>query len=285
MSGFIARHKVGAFAAALAAVAAGCGTDDTEGVAGGVAGEVDFTADTGPAAVENAQPHVVAQVTTSEGAELTFYGEPAAGDDPVISVAIASTSATPTVDAVLAQNPSALELFVALAPGKAAPDELVREHRLLAQVDAAYAAEPRRLAGASVVGSHAVDSFVCAGNYAGWLASFTAWAPPLDGSYTGLDSGASSGYVGYAPKFYFDVCRTTSSIFAYAVRTERRSNSGAAWSVFDDGSPLGVNQRYRFFRNSFTCSSFQYRLFVEPVGGSYYRGATWAKEWSCVITG
>jgi hypothetical protein len=135
------------------------------------------------------------------------------------------------------------------------------------------------------VPSHIVESFNCAGNYVGWEAAFNAWAPPLDGQYTDPDTGTTTGYVGYAPKFYFDVCRTTASSFAYIVRTERRSNAAAAWAVFNDGSPLGVNQRYRFFRNSFTCSSFQYRLFVNPAGGSYYRGATWADEWSCQIQG
>jgi hypothetical protein len=263
-------------AAAIAAIAAGCAAEP--------AGRVDFAADTGPAATGEAdRPRVVAKLITDEGAQLWFYNERAVGDDPVISVEITSDRATPAVDAVLAQQPSALELFVALQPGQVAPpDDLVRDHQLLARADAAYGAEPRQL-NASPAGSNTVDDFPCAGNWAGWLAAFNMFAPILDGRYTALDSGPTSGYVGYAPKFYFDVCRTTSSQFGYAVRTERRSNSSAAWSVFNDGSPLGQNQRYRFFRNSM-CSSFQYRLFVEPVGGSYFRGASWADESSCQIT-
>jgi len=264
--------------AAIAVAAAGCASQ------AGETGPADFAADTGPAATAVDQPRVVAQVTTDEGARITFYNERAAGDDPVISVAIANATATPVVDAVLAQQPSALELFVALQPGRVAPDELVREHRLLAAADAAYTPEPRVLTAASAVGSNVVESFACAGNFDGWLAAFNAGAPLLDGKYAATNIGATSGYVGYAPKFYFDVCRVTASPFGYIVRTERRSNASAAWAVFDNGSPLGLNQRYRFFRNTFTCSSFQYRLYVEPFGGSYFRGATWADEWSCAIT-
>ena len=260
----------------LAAIAiAGCASQ---------AGPAEFAADTGPVATAVDQPRVVAQLTTDEGARITFYNERAVGADPVISVAIANATATPVVDAVLAQQPSALELFVALQPGRPAPAELVREHQLLAAADAAYTAEPRRLTGASAAGSAVVGSFACVGNYDGWLAAFNAWAPPLDGKYTANNIGTTTGYVGYAPKFYFDVCRVTASGFGYTVRTERRSNANAAWAVFDDGSPVGLNQRYRFFRNTFTCSSFQYRLYVDPFGGSYFRGATWADEWSCAIT-
>jgi hypothetical protein len=263
--------------AAIAIAAGGCAAQ------AGQTGPADFAADTGPEATAVDQPRVVAQITTDEGARITFYNERAAGDDPVISVAIANATATPVVDAVLAQQPSALELFVALQPGRAAPDELVREHRLLAAIDAAYTPQPRLLTAASAIGSPP-ESFACAGNYAGWLAAFNAWAPPLDGKYTATNVGATSGYVGYAPKFYFDVCRVTASSFGYVVRTERRINANDAWAIFDNGSPLLLNQRYRFFRNTFTCSSFQYRLFVEPSGGSYFRGATWADEWSCAIT-
>lgn len=263
--------------AAIAAMATGCAA---EGPA-----RVDVLAETGPDADgEAARPRVVAQITTDEGAQIAFYNEREITEDPVISVAISSPNSTPVVDSVLAQKPSALELFVALRPNQPAPDELVREHRLLAEVDAAYSAEPRRLIAARVAGSNVVESFSCAGNYDGWLAAFNAWAPSLDGQYTAPDTGTSSLYVGYAPKFYFDVCRTTSSLFAYLVHTDRRSNASAAWGVFDDGTPLGLNERYRFFRNTFTCSSYQYRLYVEPVGGSYFRGATWAKEFSCQIT-
>jgi hypothetical protein len=247
-------------------------------------GPAEFAADTGPEATAVDQPRVVAQLTTDEGARVTFYNESAVGADPVISVAIGNATATPVVDAVLAQQPSALELFVALQPGQAAPAELVREHQLLAAADAAYTVEPRRLITASVAGSNIVEPFTCVGNYDGWLAAFNAWAPPLDGKYTASNSGATTGYVGYAPKFYFDVCRVTASSFGYIVRTERRSNASAAWAVFDDGSPLGPNQRYRFFRNSPGCSSFQYRLYVDSFGGSYFRGATWADEWSCALT-
>lgn len=264
-----------AMAAILAAVAA-CGAS------GGA--PADFLADTGGDAVTQDPPRMVARLTTGEGATVTFFNERAVADDPVISIAIASPEATPVIDALLAQKPSALELYRALVPSKAAPDELVREHRLLAEVDGAYALEPRALKAAGVAGTSVTEPFTC-GSFTSWKAAFDAWAPPLDGQYAATEGASTTGYVGYAPKFYFDVCRTTSSMWAWGVRTDRRSNSSAAWSVFDDGSPLGANHRYRFFRNTFTCSSFQYRLFVNAVfGGSYYRGATWADEWSCQIT-
>jgi len=266
------------FIAAIAAATIGCGVEHT--------GPVDFQSDTGGGATgAPAAPRLVSRITTGEGATLEFLNENDPSDDPVISVKISSPASTPIVDALLSQHPSALELYLALRPGTAPPDALAREHRLLAAADPAYSAEPRALTAASVAGSSVVESFSCANNYAGWLAAFNGWAPPLDGQYAGAEIGATSRDVGYAPKFYFDVCRTTNSAWAYVVRTERRTNSGAAWSIYDDGSPLGLNQRYRFYRNSFTCSSYQYRLYVNaPFGGAYYRGATWADEWSCQIS-
>lgn len=273
-----ARQLTASLIAALAAATIGCSAED--------AAPIDFLSDTGGEATgAPAEPRLVSRITTGEGATLEFLNENEPSGDPVISVKITSPASTPIVDALLSQQPSALELHLALQPGTAPPAELVREHRLLAAADPAYAAEPRALTAASVAGSDVVENFSCANNYNGWLAAFNGWAPPLDGQYTGADAGVTTGYVGYAPKFYFDVCRTTNSSFAYAVRTERRTNSGAAWSIFDDGSPLGPNQRYRFYRNSFTCTSYQWRLYVNaPFCGAYYRGATWADQWSCQIS-
>jgi hypothetical protein len=46
-----------------------------------------------------------------------------------------------------------------------------------------------------------------------------------------------------------------------------------------------VGAAARFYRNSFTCTSYQWRLYVNaPFGGAYYRGATWADQWSCQIS-
>lgn len=273
-----ARQLTASFIAVIAAATIGCGAEPTA--------PVDFLSDPGGEATgAPATPRLVSRITTGEGATLEFMNENDPSGDPVISVKISSPASTPIVDALLSQHPSALELYLALEPGTEPPGELAREHRLLAAADPAYSAEPRALTAASVAGSNVVESFSCANNYAGWLAAFNGWAPPLDGQYTGAEIGATSGYVGYAPKFYFDVCRTTNSAWAYVVRTERRTNSAAAWSVLDDGSPLGLNQRYRFYRNSFSCTDFQYRLYVNtPLGGAYYRGATWADEFSCQIS-
>ncbi len=243
-----------------------------------------FHADTGGEATgDAAEPRVVARLTTAEDAAVVFMAEL---DDaaPVISIEIASPNETPTLDALLAQEPSALELHLALAPGRTPPPELVAEHARLAEADPAYAPAPRHLVPETVAGSAIVEPFSCVNNYAGWFASFDAWAPDLAGEYAATNVGTTTGYVGYAPKFYFDVCRITSGAAAYAVRTERRSNSAAAWGIFDNG-PLGLNQRYRFFRNSFTCTSYQWRLYVNPNFGSYHRGAKWSNEWSCQIQG
>jgi hypothetical protein len=271
-----ARWWWSALVGVLAASVAACGASDPDAV--------DFSADTGGDATGAATPRIVTKITTDEGATVTFFNERDLADDPVISIAIASPDTTPVMDALLAQQPSALELYRALQPAKAAPDELVREHRLIAQADSSYALEPRALVAASVAGSNVTEPFTC-GSFAHWKAAFDAWIPALPGYYTATEGASTSGYVGYNPRFYFDVCRLTVSQWAWGVHTDRRTNSGAAWSVFNDGSPLGANQRYRFFRNTFTCSSFQYRLFVNVVfGGSYYRGAAWSAENSCEIT-
>jgi hypothetical protein len=48
----------------------------------------------------------------------------------------------------------------------------------------------------------------------------------------------------------------------------------------------GANLRWRYYRSSFTCSSFQYRLYVDGFSTyTYRRAARWANEWSCMITG
>jgi hypothetical protein len=272
-----ARGRWSSLVVVLAASVAACGTTDPA--------TVDFSADTGGDATAVAKPRIVTRITTDEGATVTFYNERELAEDPVISIAISSPEATPVMDALLAQQPSALELHRALQPARPAPDELVREHSLLAEVDSAYALEPRALVAASVAGSNATEPFNC-GTFSNWKSAFDAWIPALPGYYAATEGASTTGYVGYNPKFYFDVCRITVSPWAWGVRTDRRTNSAAAWAVFDDGSPLGANQRYRFFRNTFTCSSFQYRLFVNVVfGGSYYRGAAWSNEFSCQITG
>lgn len=277
-----ARQLTASFIAAIAAATIGCSAEDT--------GPIDFLSDTGGEATgAPAELRLVSRITTGEGATIEFLNENDPSDDPVISVKISSPASTPIIDALLAQQPSALELHLALRPGTEPPAELVREHRLLAAADPAYAAEPRALTAASVAGSNIVENFTCRNNYTGWRAAFNGWAPPLDGKYTTPsptpEFGLTTGYVGYAPKFYFDVCRTdTNGLFAIAAQTQRRTNAVAAWAVHD-GAALGPNQRYRFFRNSYTCTSYQWRLYVAaPLGGTYYRGATWADQWSCQIS-
>src|SRR5678815_1925746 len=121
-------QRRGSLALVLAASLAACGTSAT----GTATGPADFTADTGGDATTVDAPRIVSRITTGEGATVTFFNERDLADDPVISIAITSPDATPVMDALLAQRPSALELYRALQPAKAAPDELVREHRLLA---------------------------------------------------------------------------------------------------------------------------------------------------------
>lgn len=246
-----------------------------------------FTTDgQGPEVTENVG-RVVATLKTQEGAVLRFIDDSAPGDEPSIGVEIGNTFITPVTDAVLAQEPTALELYQALAPGQQAPAALRADHERTALALGRDVA-PRQLSTFSL-DSETFGYYDCA-NTVQWTNDFTGWAPVLDGQYIATnEQGVTTGYVGYAPKFYFDVCRpwtVSASDANYWVRVQRRASSASAWATVN-ANPDALSwqqRRWRYYRNTFTCSSYQYRLYVSsPAPNKYHRAARWADEWSCQI--
>lgn len=274
-------------AATLVFAAAACTSNDT----GVPAPAADFRSSPVDDAVDGtALPSpVVAEVRTVDGARLIFHDDGLPGGDPVISVEIASDTVTPATDAVLAAEPSALELYLATAKlGAAAPAALVRDHELLAAAGLA-ATEPRALAVATAVGE-TYGPYPCHDTRS-WRNDFTSWAPVLDGEYiaASAEEGVTTGYVGYAPKFYFDVCRPYDIVFndnTVFTIVQRRPGSSYAWTNVNSATDALDYQerRWRYYRNSWSCSSYQYRLYVSaPAHIPYRRAARWSDQWSCQI--
>jgi hypothetical protein len=273
----------GAFAAMALSLAACAGKDSDDAER--------FTSVGGGATTDDsAGAQVIATLKTADGASLQFINESAGEQEPSIGVEIANSTTTPMTDALLAQQPSALELYLALSPGAVAPRALLRDHELLSESLGDADAPPRRLV-VSAFDSETVTTGYNCQNSAGWAADFQAWAPVLDGQYIAAnESGYTTGYVGYAPKFYFDVCRpldTIAGLGPYYTAVQRRSNSAAAWSTISNNTDaLNFQQRrWRYYRNTFTCSSFQYRLVVSSGTRLYHRAARWSDEFSCQIGG
>ncbi len=241
-----------------------------------------FTADPGGDVAAAAPARVVASLKTVDGATVQFVDESEPGAEPSIGVEISNSLKTPVVDALLAQEPSALELYLALAPAGEAPSALVREHALQG------AAAPRQLA-ANQLDGESSGYFDCADS-TGWQTAFQAWSPVLDGEFIGKnESGYTTGYVGYAPKFYFDVCRPydlVAGLIPYYTGVQRRTSSTGTWTTINSNTDaLDYQQRrWRYYRSTITCSSYQYRLVVSGTSTNrYHRGARWADEWSCQI--
>lgn len=244
---------------------------------------------------------VVAEIETVDGARVTFLDEGEADGEPVIGVEIVSATETPVTDGVLAQEPSALELYLALVPGAQAgaevPPALERDHERLAAHSSDHARTPRRLV-VPVPRSESVRIYDC-DLASKWRKDFQSWSPSLDGERIETwESRDSTGYIGYAPKFYFDVCNPSSNPpvgvvspraqprGTVAVRVQRRPGASYAWSTFNQQvyGLLNTDRRWRYYRNSSSCSSYQYRLVVNSTGW-YHRAARWSDEWSCQITG
>jgi hypothetical protein len=231
-------------------------------------------------------PPVVAELRTADGAHLIFINDGTA-DEPAIGVEILSDTTTPHTDAIFDHEPSALELFLAVAPDKPAPQELVREHARLAAGSTELAAEPRVLAVASATGEGVVP-YTCTNTQA-WINDFSSWAPTLAGQYIQTnESGLTTGYVGYNPRFYFDICRpydVVSHPSTYFTGVQRRLNASYGWLTIN-AQTGGLNyqmRRWRYYRNTFTCSSYEYRLLVSSGQNRYHRAARWANPWSCQI--
>jgi hypothetical protein len=243
---------------------------------------------TGPANTTTSG-QVIATAKTSDGATLVFVNENAGDQAPSIGVEIANSTNTPMTDALLEQQPSALELYLAVVPGVTPPRALLRDHELWSAAHGEGSKAPRQLAIAAIDGE-ALIPYNCADS-AAWTAAFMAWAPVLAGQYIATnESGYTTGYVGYAPKFYFDVCRPwdqVAGLIPYFTGVQRRSSSAAAWVTINaNTNALNFQQRrWRYFHNTPTCSSFQYRLVVSSGSGLYHRAARWANEWSCQISG
>ena len=261
-----------AFVGVFATCVAACGTEP-------VAQE--FNVEPGEAATV-VEAKVVATVKTIDGAQVRFLDE-SGGGEPSIGIEITNSLKTPITDSLLAQGPTALELYQAIAPKGQAPSALVQEH--------AHASDraPRQLVAAALDGES--SGFYDCANTVAWKASFQAWSPVLDGEYTATsESGATTGYVGYAPRFYFDVCRPydlAAGLVPYYTGVERRSSSSASWVKINSNSDALDYQerRWRYYHSSLTCSSFQYRLHVVGTGPNrYHRAARWADEWSCGVT-
>ena len=269
--------------AALAVSAAACTTDAA------APAPADFTSGGGGAtAADSAPARVVASVDTTDGARVVFVDENDGIGDPAIGIEISSSTTTPATDALLAQEPSALELYLAISPAAKAPRALVLDHEASRAAAGSPGAPPRRLVIATATGE-SVQPYDCSLTN-NWINDFTAWAPVLDGQYIAgaAESGYTTGYVGYAPTFYFDVCRPADVVWApnaYWTGVQRRTSSSGTWTTISSNTDALNFQfrRWRYYRTSLTCTSYQYQLVVQasPLANHYRRAARWADEWSC----
>jgi hypothetical protein len=106
-----------AFVGVLATCAAACGTEAVEPA---------FNVEPGEAATV-VEAVVVATVKTIDGAQVRFLDD-SGGGEPSIGIEITNSLKTPILDSLLAQEPTALELYQAISPKGAAPSALVEEH-------------------------------------------------------------------------------------------------------------------------------------------------------------
>jgi hypothetical protein len=227
---------------------------------------------------------VLAEIVAPDGASILFINEGEPGGEPAIGVEIVNATSTPFTDALLAQHPSALELFLATAAGAAPPAELVQDHERLAASSADYSRVPRTLL--LLQAQEETSGYYDCANTHAWAADFGGWAPSLAGEYIQTsEQGYKTGYVGYAFKFYFDVCRpwNVGPTYTYYTGVFRRAGANYEWvRINTKTDALDYQQRrWRYYRNTNTCSSYQYRLLVSSGTGYYHRAARWSEEWSC----
>lgn len=228
------------------------------------------------------EAELVSSLRTPDGATVRFHQE--RGGDGRIGMEIYSSSKTPITDELLEQDPTALEMFHALAPGREAPAALAAEHERLRGV------APRQLT-ATAFGTESFGSYNC-DNATGWQADFLGWAPATLPNLFTLQSQNVVGtiYVASAPRAYFDVCRTNdvgAPNGAFTTRVQRRSGPSSAWSTVNTAlnALLVENTRWRYFHTTVNfCSSFQYRLTVTPTGPNrYHIGARYSNDSPCII--
>jgi hypothetical protein len=230
-----------------------------------------------PAAAETAG-EAIATLETEDGARVTFID---VGD--AVAVEITNDLKTPATDRVLAEDPTPLELYLAISPAAKPPRALVDNHA------ASRGGEPRSLRIA--MGTAEASGYYDCDDVAQWEADFDAWAPTLDGEYIspGWHNGLTTGYVGYAPNFYFDVCRPTTIVSGTSnahVVAQRRSSAAAPWTTISTQGDTALDlqlRRWRFRLTSITCSSYQYQLSALTGIHRHRRAARWSNEWSCQI--
>jgi hypothetical protein len=226
---------------------------------------------------------VIDTLETEDGARVAFLdvGDEVGGT--AIAIEITNTFVTPATDRVLAEDPTALELYLAISPTAKPPRALVDDHVVN------RGGEPRQLRIA--MGTAEASGYYDCDDVSQWEDDFEAWAPALDDGYLspGWHTGATTGYVGYAPNFYFDVCRPTTITSATSnahVAAQRRSNSGAAWQTISTQGDTALDlqqRRWRYRLTSNTCSSYQYQLYAFTGSHRHRRAARWSDEWSCAI--
>lgn len=230
---------------------------------------------------------VVADIQAPDGARLIFINEGGPDGEPAIGVEIASATDSPQTDILLAQHPSALELFLAVAAGALVPDELIRDHERLAAASVEYSTIPRALLLPQAQGETS-GYYDCASAQT-WASDFGDWAPVLAGEYIQTnEQGSTTGYVGYAYKYYFDVCRPydVAPTYTYYTGVFRRPGANYDWvRINTQTDALDYQQRrWRYYRNTYTCTSYQYQLMVSSGNGYYHRAARWSDQWSCHIS-
>jgi hypothetical protein len=261
----------------LAASLTGCVTESEEAA---------FHPDPGGEENPVAVGQVVSSLRTVDGATIRFINEAGPGEPDSIAMEIFSSTKTPVTDELLAQDPTALEMFQAMAPGREAPAELSADHGRM------RASAPRQLT-ATAFGVESFGAYNC-DNAAGWQTDFLGWAPATLPNLFMLQNQSVVGtvYVAYAPRAYFDVCRpsdVSGASAAYTTRVQRRASPASAWATIN--TALNVlaleNTRWRYHHTTANfCSSFQYKLTVTPTGGNrYHIGARYSADQSCNIEG
>jgi hypothetical protein len=272
------------FAAALALTACAT-TPDSDGEFTSPDGSGDTAA--GPSAAR-----IVTEVTSIDGATVRFLDDSEPGAPPAIAVEIGNDLATPILDDLLGQEPSPLELYLAIAPAaKAPPAALVAHHARLAAEMPEFSTTPRALVATSSAESS--GAYDCA-DHDQWEDDFDTWVPNFLGGGQHVDTanqdGTRTGYVGRPTRFYFDVCRgiSNSPNGATFVGAQRRPNAGSPWasaSTLDNALDL-QQRRWRYSRINLTCTDPgpEYRLYT-VIGNPYRRAARWADPWECEFGG
>ena len=100
---------------------------------------------------------VIASLELDNGNVISFIDEQLEGNEPKIGVVeLGQPGTNSTLSQFAQENPSPLELYLALTPDKVAPAELTLHHQKLAEVRSEISLEPRKLSSAGL-SAQAVD--------------------------------------------------------------------------------------------------------------------------------